>query len=173
LPPTCHPIVNRLASTIDASLVNLTQLSRQLETEQMSSIDELDRLFVNLRNYIEQRRHHYAHLIKSSYTQRDRNLHELKCRLQEIRDELVDTFTPNDRSTFDLEKYRSLELYSRQTIDGAFQQVNLRPHHRIELTNLPCLDNCFVIEIDDQLLLGEQGHPSDRTSSKRGVSIGE
>ena len=81
VPPTRHPMVNRLTSSIDEALVNLTLLSQDAQREQQRVLYELEQMFIQLRRYIEKYYHQHEDDIKSAYTNYDQHLVELKSQI--------------------------------------------------------------------------------------------
>lgn len=150
-------MVNRLTSNIDESLVNLNSSSQKAQLDQEQALNELDQVFMQLRAHLEQRYRQFEYNIKSSFTQYDQYLYELKSRLKQVRDELILNFTCGDSTdddhehyTFDSEKYRHLEMLTSRTINQTIDEQTVKPRFHIELKSLEQLDDCFNIQCDAQ-----------------------
>jgi hypothetical protein len=169
-------MVNRLTSNIDESLVNLMVSSDRTELEQKQALDELDQIFCELRTHIEKRYRQIEYEIKSAYAQYDQDLYELRFRLQQIRDELIMSFTStesnNDSFGFNIDKYRHLEMLTSQAIN---QQI-YRPTYRIELNDLDRLDQCFNVDCEDKSsptgTINQSDLSDDKKAIQRSVSFG-
>ncbi|CAF0932381.1 unnamed protein product [Rotaria sp. Silwood1] len=155
IPPTRHPMVNRLTSSIDESLVNLTLLSQNAEIEQERTLFELQQIFIQFRTYIEKYYHQYDYEIKTSYAKYDQHLHELKLRLKQVRQQLIQNFTSipnndndNDDYSFDINKYRYLEMLTTKTLNQTMDEQKLLPKYRIKLNNLERLDDMISIQCE-------------------------
>ncbi|CAF0859347.1 unnamed protein product [Rotaria sordida] len=155
VPPTRHPMVNRLTSSIDESLVNLTFLSQDAELEQERILCELQQIFKQLRSYIEKYYHQYEYEIKTSYSNYDQHLYELKLRLKQVRQQLIHNFSSmqtndndNDDYSFDINKYRYLEMLTTKTLNQTIDEQKLSPKYRIKLNNLDRLDEIFSIQCE-------------------------
>ena len=148
-------MVNRLTSNVDESLVNLNAVAQRAQKERDETLQELDQLFIQLRTHLEHRYRQYATKIKSSYDNYDQHLHQLKCQLEQIREELINSFTSresdkSDENLFNLEKYRCLELLTSQTISQTINEPTAKPNYRIELTDIEHMDHCYVIGSDGE-----------------------
>ena len=158
IPPTHHPIINRLTSRIDESLVNLILYSQDAEIEQERALYEFEQIFIRFRTYIEKYYHRYKSEIQSSYTNYDQNLYELKLRLKQIRQQLIQDFTSiqnhdndNDNYRFDTNKYRRLEILATQIFNQIIDQQKSLPKYRIKLNNIDQLEKIFSIQCEQNL----------------------
>ncbi|CAF0783343.1 unnamed protein product [Adineta steineri] len=158
IPPTRHPMVNRLTSSIDESLVNLTFLGQDADVEQERALYELEQVFSQVRKHIDKCFRQYEHEIKSSYVNYDQHLHDLKLRLKQVRQELIQNFTSvhhndndNDNDySFDIDKYRYLEMLTTQTLNQTMKDQKKLPKYRIKLNNIDRLDQFFNIDSDQK-----------------------
>jgi hypothetical protein len=185
IPPTRFPMVNRLTSNIDESLVNLNSSSQKAQLDQEQAMNELDQVFMQLRNHLEQRYRQFEYKIKSSFTQYDQYLYELKSRLKQVRDELIANFTCQDSTDndhehyiFDSEKYRHLEMLTSRTINQTIDEQTVKPRFHIELKNLDQLDDCFALQCDEKPapeIVQSTPYNSSRdvTPVQRRMSVGE
>ncbi|CAF0973422.1 unnamed protein product [Rotaria magnacalcarata] len=155
MPPTRHPMVNRLTSSIDESLVNLTLLSQDAEIEQEQTLFDLEQIFFQFRTYIEKYYHQYEHDIKSTYLNYDQHLYELKLKLKQVREKIIQNFTSiqnnkndNDDYIFDINKYRYLEMLTTQTLNQTMDVQKPLPKYRIKLNNLEQLREIFLIQCE-------------------------
>ena len=184
IPPTHHPMVNRLTSSIDESLVNLTLVSQHAENEQERALYELEQIFIQFRTYIERRYRQLEYEIKSSYAHYDQHLYELKSRLKQVRQQLIHNFTSfqnndndNDNYSFDVNKYRYLEMLTTQTLNQTINEQKIMPKYRIALNNINQLDNCLLIECDQTCLgthiIDKNDSSREITPIQRSISVGE
>ena len=184
IPPTRYPMINRLTSNIDESLVNLNSSSQKAQLDQEQALNGLDQVFMQLRAHLEQRYRQFEHKIKSSFAQYDQYLFELKSRLKQVREELILNFTSRDSTdndhenyTFDSEKYRHLEMLTSRTINQTLDEQSVKPSFRIELKSLEQLDHCFNIQSDEESseIASSTQHDSSRdiTPIQRRMSVGE
>lgn len=168
-------MVNRLTSTIDESLVNLTLLAQDAKMEQERVLYELERIFLQLRRSTEKYYHQYENEIKSSYTTYDQHLFELKSRLRQVREELIQSFTSmsheSDDYLFDIDKYRYLEMLTTQTLNQTMKEKKILPKYRIQLNHLEQLEQIFSIQSQTDHLL-KNDLPREITPTKRSLSIG-
>jgi hypothetical protein len=145
-------MVNRLTSSIDEALVNLTLLSQDTQREQEQVLYELEQIFIQLHQYTEQYYHQYEYDIKSTYANYDQHLIELKSRLRQVREELIQNFTSieneNEDYLFDIDKYRYLEMLTSQTLNQTMKEKKILPKYRIKLNNLEQLEQIFSIQCD-------------------------
>ena len=169
-------MVNRLASTIDESLVNLTILSQDSQREQERILYELEQVFLQLRRTIETSYIQYENEIKSAYTNYDQHLFELKSRLRQVREELIDNFAAmnNDNKDylFDIDKYRYLEMLTTQTLNQTMKEKKILPKYRITLNHLEQLKQIFSIQLQTD---GPQKNDLSREIPpvQRSLSVGE
>jgi hypothetical protein len=181
-------MVNRLTSTIDESLVNLTLLSQDAETEQQRALYELEQLFIQFRTYIEKRYRQYEYDIKSVYANYDQHLYELKSRLKQVRQQLVQSFSSvqnhdndNDDYTFDINKYRYLEMLTTETLNQTMKDIKILPKYQIKLNNIDQFDQFIFIQCeqipsriisqtDDRVL---NDFSRETTPIQRSMSIGK
>jgi len=151
-------MVNRLTSSIDESLVNLNLLSQDALIEQERALYELEQIFIQFRRYIEKSYHQYEYEIKSSYANYDQHIYELKSRLKQVREQLIQSFTSNDDNNdnddylFDINKYRYLEMLTTQTLNQTMKEKKILPKYRIKLNNLDQLDQIFIIQSEQKPL---------------------
>jgi hypothetical protein len=151
-------MVNRLTSSIDESLVNLTLLSQDAQIEQERALYELEQIYIQFRRYIEKSYHQYEDEIKSSYANYDQHIYELKSRLKQVREQLIQSFTSNDDNNdnddylFDINKYRYLEMLTTQTLNQTMKEKKILPKYRIKLNNLDQLDQIFIIQSEQKPL---------------------
>jgi len=152
IPPTRHPMINRLTSSIDESLVNLSLLSQDAQLEQERTLYELEQIFIQFRRYIEKYYRQYEYEIKSSYANYDQHLYELILRLKQVREELIQSCisTDNDDYLFDINKYRYLEMLTTQTLNQTMKEKKILPKYRFKLNNLNQLDQIFVIQSEQK-----------------------
>ena len=156
VPPTYHPMVNRLASSIDESLVNLNTLSQNVGMDQERTLDELKQLFTRFRTHTEQYYRRCEHNIKSSYAHYDQHVGELRLRLDQLRAQLIFSFASAryddpDRYSFDVEKYRSLEMLTKRTLHRTIEeQQRAMPKYRLELRNIDRLPDFLLVQCDQQ-----------------------
>lgn len=144
-------MVNRLASNIDESLVHLNTAAQKAQAEREQTLHDLDHVFIELRTHLEYRYRQHAADIKSAYDSYDQHLHQLKCQLEHVREELIRSFpstesNENDSSLFNVEKYRCLETLTNQTINQTMKEQGLKPNYRIVLTNVDHFDHCYVVQ---------------------------
>lgn len=175
IPPTRHPMVNRLTSTIDESLVNLTILSQDAQREQDRYLYELEQIFLQLRRAIEQYYREYEQQIKSSFVNYDQHLFELKSRLRQVREELIDNFSSmngnHDDYLFDIDKYRYLEMLTTQTLNQTMKEKKILPKYRISLNHFEQLKQIFSIQSQTNSLPHDD-LPRDITPKQRSLSVG-
>ncbi|CAF0901098.1 unnamed protein product [Adineta ricciae] len=157
IPPTRHPMVNRLTSSIDESLVNLSFLGQDAEIEKERALNGLDQIFNQFRKHVEKCYRHYEHDIKVTYANYDQHLQELKARLKQVRQELIQNFTPNlsndndnDDYAFDVDKYRYLEMLTTQTLNQTMKDEKVLPKYHMKLNHLDRLDQHFFIQCDQK-----------------------
>ena len=156
VPPTYHPMVNRLASSIDESLVNLNTLSQSVNMDQERTLDELKQLFTRFRTHTEQYYRQCEHDIKSSYAHYDQHVGELRSRLDQLRAQLIFSFASarcddQDRYSFDVDKYRYLEMLTKRTLHRTIEeQQRTIPKYRLELRNIDRLPDFFLVQYDQQ-----------------------
>jgi hypothetical protein len=152
IPPTRHPMINRLTSSIDESLVNLSLLSQDAQLEQERTLYELEQIFIQFRRYIEKFYRQYEYEIKSSYANYDQHLYELILRLKQVREELIQSCisTDNDDYLFDINKYRYLEMLTTQTLNQTMKEKKILPKYRFKLNNLNQLDQIFIIQSEQK-----------------------
>jgi len=152
IPPTRHPMINRLTSSIDESLVNLSLLSQDAQLEQERTLYELEQIFIQFRRYIEKYYRQYEYEIKSSYANYDQHLYELILRLKQVREELIQSCisTDNDDYLFDINKYRYLEMLTTQTLNQTMKEKKILPKYRFKLNNLNQLDQIFIIQSEQK-----------------------
>lgn len=169
-------MVNRLTSTIDESLVNLSILCQDAQREQERILYELERVFLQLRQTIEKSYFQYENQIKSTYTNYDQHLFELKSRLRQVREELIENFTSfnndNEDYLFDIDKYRYLEMLTTQTLNQTMKEKKILPKYRITLNNLEQLKQIFSIQSQTD---GSQKNDlsKDLVPIQRSLSVGE
>jgi hypothetical protein len=149
VPPTRHPMVNRLTSSIDEALVNLTLLSQDAQREQQRVLYELEQIFIEFRRYTDKYYREYEYDIKSTYANYDQHIIELKSKLRQVRDELIQNFTSieNEDYLFDIDKYRYLEMLTTQTLNQTMKEKKILPKYRIKL-NLEQLEQILSIQSD-------------------------
>jgi hypothetical protein len=188
IPPTRHPMVNRLTSSIDESLVNLNRLSQDTEMEKERALYELKQLFLQLHTYLEKRFLQFENEIKSSYDHYDQHLYELKSRLKQVRQQLVQSFSSvqnhdndNDDYTFDINKYRYLEMLTTETLNQTMKDIKILPKYQIKLNNIDQFDQFIFIQCeqipsriisqtDDRVL---NDFSRETTPIQRSMSIGK
>lgn len=184
MPPTRHPMVNRLTSSIDEALVNLALLSQDAEVEQERTLFDLEQIFIQFRNYIEKYYHQYEYDIKSTYSSYDQHLYELKLRLKQVREKIIQSFTPtrnfkhdNEDYIFDINKYRYLEMLTTQVLNQTMDEQKSIPKYRIKLNNLDKLHDIFSMECESKPSsmaseIDRIDSYTDLIPSKRSMSIG-
>jgi hypothetical protein len=153
-------MVNRLTSSIDESLVNLSLLCQDAQIEQERALYELEKIFIQFRRYIEKFYRQYEYEIKSSYANYDQNIYELKSRLKQVREQLIQSFNSvenndnnnNDDYLFDINKYRYLEMLTTQTLNQTMKEKKILPKYQIKLNNLDQLDQFFSIQSEQKPL---------------------
>jgi hypothetical protein len=157
IPPTRYPIVNRLTSSIDESLVNLSLRTQDAEIEQERALYELEQIFIQFRRHIEKYFRQYEYEIKSTYAEYDQHLYELKSQLKHVRQQLIQNFTSaqtndhdNDDYAFDINKYRYLEKLTTQTLNQTLHEQKTLPKYRMKLNNVDRLDQYFNIQCDQK-----------------------
>lgn len=174
-------MVNRLTSTIDESLVNLSLLSQQAQIEQQRNLYELEQIFLEFRSHTDKLYHRYESEIKSSYKDYDQHLSILISKLKKVREELIENFTSlknnehhhhHDDYLFDINKYRSLELLTSQTLNQTMKDKKILPKYRIQLKNLEELEQIFSIEIEPKRMSTEENFERELTPVQRCASIG-
>lgn len=175
VPPTRHPMVNRLTSSIDESLVNLTLLAQNAQMEQERALYELEQIFFQLRRSTEKYYRQYENEIKSSYTNYDQHIFELKSRLRRVREELIQSFSSisneSEDHLFDIDRYRYLEMLTTQTLNQTMKEEKILPKYRIKLNPLEQLEQIFSIQSQtDQL--HKKDLSGDRTPVQRSISVG-
>lgn len=149
-------MVNRLTSSIDESLVNLSLLSQDAQIEQERALYELEQIFIQFRRFIEKSYRQYEYEIKSSYVNYDQHIFELKSRLKQVREQLISSFTSNENNTdnenylFDINKYHYLEMLTTQTLNQTIKEQKIIPKYRIKLNNLDQFDQFFVIQSEQK-----------------------
>mgnify|MGYP007031397391 FL=1 len=174
-------MVNRLTSSIDESLVNLSLLSQTAQIERERNLYQLEQLFLEFRNLIDKLYQRYESEIKSSYKDDDQHLLELSLKLKKVREELIENFTSLknnehhhhlDDQLFDVNKYRSLELLTSQTLNQTMRDKKSSPKYRIQLKNLEELEQIFSIEIEPKRIPIEEDFERELTPVQRCSSIG-
>jgi hypothetical protein len=152
-------MVNRLTSSLDESLVNLSLLRQDAQNEQERVLYELEQVFIQFRQFIEKYYRQYEYEITSSYANYDQHIYELKSRLKQLREELIQNFTSmkinnqeNDDYFFDINKYRYLEMLTTQTLNQTMKEKPILPKYRIQLNNLEQLDQIFSIQSEQKSL---------------------
>ena len=152
-------MVNRLTSSIDESLVNLSLRTQDAEIEQERALYELEQIFIEFRRHIEKYFRQYEKEIKSSYTNYDQHLYELKSKLKHIRQQLIKNFTSfqnndndndNNDYAFDTNKYRYLEMLTTQALNQTINEQKILPKYRMKLNNVDRLDQYFNIQCDQK-----------------------
>lgn len=175
MPPTHHPMVNRLTSTIDESLVNLTILSQDAQREQDRILYELEQIFVQLRRAIQTHYQQYEHQIQTSFAKYDQHLFELKSRLRQVREELIESFSSmnqnHDDYLFDIDKYRYLEMVTTQTLNQTMKEKKILPKYQISLNHLEQLKQIFSIQSQTDSL-SNNDRSSEITPMQRSLSVG-
>ena len=181
-------MVNRLTSSIDESLVNLSFLTQDAEIEKERTLNELDQIFTQFRKYVDKCFRQYEHEIKVSYANYDQHLHELKSRLKTVRQELIQNFASaqaNDRDTddyaFDIDKYRYLEMLTTQTLNQTMKEQKVLPKYRIKLNHMDRLEQHFQVQCDPKPSRRMSQHDNidtddssrDITPIPRSLSLGE
>lgn len=149
-------MVNRLTSSIDESLVNLSFLCQDAEIEKERALNELDEIFLELRKHIEKSFRHYENEIKVTYQNYDQHLSELKSRLKQVRNELIQNFTSNhsndtnDDYAFDVDKYRYLEMLTTQTLNQTMKDQKILPKYRMKLNHMDRFEQHISIQLEQK-----------------------
>ena len=151
IPPTCSPVVNRLASRINESLENLSSTAEKVDVERQQTLIRLNEIFLQIRTYLEQRYHQSEQQIKSSYALFDQQIYDLKLRLSEIREELIQHFSSLDSDSdgdaaFNFEKYRYLEMLINRTLSKPME----KPRFIIELNQIERLNDCLTVRVEER-----------------------
>lgn len=172
-------MINRLTSSIDESLVNLTLLAQDAEVEQERTLYELQQVFLQFRKVIEKYHQRYEYDIKSSYAKYDQHLYELQSRLKQVRQRIIDNFTSvknndYDDYSFDINKYRYLEMLTTQTLNQTMDDQKQLPKYRIKLTNVQQLEEILVIQRESNLsAMNNNSSPNEITPTRRSISMGK
>lgn len=149
-------MVNRLTSSLDESLVNLTLLNQESQMERERALYKLEEVFLEFRRLIEKIYHQYEYEIKYSYRNYDQHIYELKSHLKQVREELIKNFTTNDDNIdnddylFDINKYHYLEMLTTQTLNQTMKEQKILPKYHIKLNNLDQLEQFFSIQFEQK-----------------------
>jgi hypothetical protein len=175
IPPTRHPMINRLTSSIDESLVNLSLLSQDALIEQERALYELEQIFIQFRRYIEKSYHQYEYEIKSSYANYDQHIYELISKLKHVREELIQSCistNDNDDYLFDINKYHYLEMLTTQTLNQTMKEKKILPKYQFKLNNLNQLNQIFVIQSEQKPLniISQTDNTNNNTDLSREIT---